>query len=104
MASKASKQNGYEVEMVLKIVRYLCQQGYPTEKMVVLTPYLGQLHKLQSRLKEDANVILGDLDKAEFRRAGIDDLLEKKNKRSLKISTIGMFFERLRLSVDLMKP
>jgi len=39
MSSTSSKQNSYEVGMVLKIVRYLAQQGYGTEKMVVLTPY-----------------------------------------------------------------
>ena len=41
MGSKSSKQNLYEVKMTLKIVRYLAQ-GYGTDKMVVLTPYLGQ--------------------------------------------------------------
>ena len=42
MGSKSSKQNLYEAKMTLKIVRYLAQ-GYGTDKMVVLTPYLGQL-------------------------------------------------------------
>ncbi|KAF8958975.1 P-loop containing nucleoside triphosphate hydrolase protein [Flammula alnicola] len=53
MGSKSSKQNLYEARMVLKIVRYLAQQGYGTDKMVVLTPYLGQLRKLQDELKTE---------------------------------------------------
>jgi hypothetical protein len=34
----SSKQNAYEVDMALKIMRYLAQQGYGTDKQVVLTP------------------------------------------------------------------
>ncbi|KIJ04842.1 hypothetical protein PAXINDRAFT_94228, partial [Paxillus involutus ATCC 200175] len=49
----SSKQNTYEVEMVVKIVRYLKQQGYKSENIVVLTPYLGQLCKLRDTLKND---------------------------------------------------
>jgi hypothetical protein len=36
----SSKQNGFEAEMVLKVVRYLGQQGYRIDDLVVLTPYL----------------------------------------------------------------
>lgn len=43
MNATSSKQNTFEAEMVLKIVRYLGQQGYGTDKIVILTPYLGQL-------------------------------------------------------------
>lgn len=47
---KSSKQNHFEVQMVLMLVRYLGQQGYGTDNIVVLTPYLGQLtppHRVQ---------------------------------------------------------
>lgn len=44
---KTSKQNLYEVEMVLKVAKYLGQQGYGTDDMVILTPYLGQLSLLR---------------------------------------------------------
>jgi hypothetical protein len=33
--------------MILKIVRYMAQQGYGTAQQVVLTPYLGQLNLLR---------------------------------------------------------
>ncbi|KAI9573130.1 P-loop containing nucleoside triphosphate hydrolase protein [Boletus coccyginus] len=51
----SSKRNTYEAQMVLKIVRYLAQQGYKGEDMVVLTPYLGQLHQLRDALKRDSD-------------------------------------------------
>lgn len=37
---KSSKQNVYEADMVLKCVRYLGQQNYKTDNIVILTPYL----------------------------------------------------------------
>jgi len=39
--AKASKENAYEADMVLKCVRYLGQQGYGNDDIVILTPYLG---------------------------------------------------------------
>lgn len=89
MSSTSSKQNEFEARMILKIVRYLIQQGYSTEKMVVLTPYLGQLHKLQQALKNDTDPVLNDTDRAELSRAGLDSGSSKKPKQTLKMSTIG---------------
>jgi hypothetical protein len=43
-SSASSKQNLFEASMILKCVRYLAQQGYGSDKMVVLTPYLRQLN------------------------------------------------------------
>lgn len=37
---KSSKQNLYEADMVLKCLRYLGQQNYKTDNIVILTPYL----------------------------------------------------------------
>ncbi|KAI9573105.1 P-loop containing nucleoside triphosphate hydrolase protein [Boletus coccyginus] len=69
--TKASKQNTYEVQMVLKIVRYLGQQGYNSENIVVLTPYLGQLHRLRDTLKRNTDPILNDMDSLDLARAGL---------------------------------
>ena len=88
--AKGSKRNIFEVEMVLKIVKYLGQQGYGTDKLVVLTPYLGQLHLLRDSLKKDTDPVLNDLDSYDLVRAG---LLSKAgaqhNKRPIRLSTIG---------------
>jgi hypothetical protein len=57
--------------MILKILRYLGQQGYGTDKIVLLTPYLGQLRALQQALKSTNDPILNDLDSADLVRAGL---------------------------------
>jgi superfamily I DNA and/or RNA helicase len=90
ISSTSSKQNSHEVGMVIKIVRYLVQQGYGTEQIVILTPYLGQLHKLQTSLREDNDPILNDLDSNDLVRAGL--LLETSPKfknKSIRLATIG---------------
>lgn len=90
MASTSSKQNSYEATMILKIVRYLGQQGYGTNELVVLTPYLGQLQKLRESLKKENDPILNDLDSYELIRAGlIDPAAGKLKKNPIRLATIG---------------
>jgi superfamily I DNA and/or RNA helicase len=88
--SKSSKSNLFEVELVLKCVRYLGQQGYGTDKLVILTPYLGQLRLLRDQLSKENDPILNDLDSADLVRAGLlSQVSARINKRPIKISTIG---------------
>jgi len=90
MASTSSKQNSYEATMILKIVRYLGQQGYGTNELVVLTPYLGQLQKLRESLKKENDPILNDLDSFELIRAGLlDPAAGKLKKKPIRLATIG---------------
>lgn len=90
-SSKSSKSNKYEVEMVLKILRYLVQQGYRTKQMVILTPYLGQLRALQIALKRDNDPILNDLDYGDLNRAGLATSTSTgANKSTIRLATIGM--------------
>ena len=49
-----SKTNQHEIGMVVAPIRYLLQQGYTPSDLVVLTPYLGQLLKLQDALVFEA--------------------------------------------------
>lgn len=85
-----SKQNIFEVQMILKCVRYLAQQGYSSDKLVVITPYLGQLRLLREHLAKENDPILNDLDKFDLLRAGLlSGLSSKGTKPSLRISTIG---------------
>ena len=87
----SSKQNDFEAQMILKCVRYLAQQGYDSDKLVVITPYLGQLKLLRDQLSKQNSPILNDLDKFDLARAGLlTDLGSKTSKPSLKISTIGV--------------
>jgi hypothetical protein len=88
--AKSSKQNVFEAEIVLKIVRYLAQQGYGTDKLVVLTPYLGQLHLLRRLLSKENDPILNDLDSFDLVRAGLLSRASAQlTRRPIRISTIG---------------
>jgi hypothetical protein len=95
--ANSSKENNYEVNMILKCLRYLGQQGYGTDRMVILTPYLGQLYNLVRTLSKDNDPVLNDLDNFELIRAGlISPAGANIAKRKIQISTIG----RLHLKFD----
>ncbi|KAJ3362658.1 hypothetical protein GGF32_005680 [Allomyces javanicus] len=46
----SSHSNAFEVEMIVALVQYLLRQGYRTDQLVVLTPYVGQLLKIRAAL------------------------------------------------------
>ena len=76
--------------MVLKIVRYLGQQGYGTDKIVILTPYPGQLRELQKGLRETNDPVLNDLDSYDLVRAGlVSESSAKMTKKPIRLATIG---------------
>jgi len=88
--AQSSKENDYEVKMILKCLRYLGQQGYGTDQIVILTPYLGQLYNLVRTLSTDNDPVLNDLDNFELIRAGlISPAGANIAKRKIQISTIG---------------
>lgn len=88
--AKVSKENVYEADMVLKIVRFLAQQGYATKNMVVLTPYLGQLRLIRDKLIDEVDPWLSDLDSYELIQAGLmTQAAANVGKSLLRISTIG---------------
>jgi superfamily I DNA and/or RNA helicase len=91
--STSSKQNTYEAEMVLKIVRYLKQQGYKSTDMVILTPYLGQLLKLRAALEKEDDPLLNDLDAGDLQKAGLlgqtGPVANKAHQPGIRLATIG---------------
>ncbi|KAJ6531790.1 P-loop containing nucleoside triphosphate hydrolase protein [Mycena capillaripes] len=90
--SKSSKRNTHEAKMVLKIVKYLGQQGYGTDKIVILTPYLGQLQELQTVLGEENDPVLNDLDSYDLINAGLLPAASAKiSKRPLRLATIDNY-------------
>ncbi|KAJ7707709.1 P-loop containing nucleoside triphosphate hydrolase protein [Mycena rosella] len=92
MGSPSSKQNKFEVEMVLKIVKYLGQQGYGTGQLVVLTPYLGQLSLLKTSLAKENDPLLNDLDTYELSRAGLlPQGSTKTHNKPLRLATIDNY-------------
>lgn len=58
----ASKTNSHERSMVVQTVNYLLKQGYDANDIVVLTPYLGQMLKLQSDISQYLSVHLDERD------------------------------------------
>ncbi|CAL1701681.1 unnamed protein product [Somion occarium] len=89
---KSSKRNTFEVEMVLKIVRYLAQQGYGTDRIVILTPYLGQLREIQKALQEHNDPILNDLDSYDLVRAGlVSDSAAKLTRKPIHLATVDNY-------------
>jgi hypothetical protein len=94
--AKNSKENAYEADMVLQCVRYLGQQGYGNDDIVVLTPYLGQLSLLMKTLSKANDPILNDLDSYELIRAGLlSPAGTNIDKRKIRISTIGTSLSHL---------
>ncbi|GJF00004.1 P-loop containing nucleoside triphosphate hydrolase protein [Phanerochaete sordida] len=90
----SSKQNTFEVEMILKILRYLAQNGYGTDHVVILTPYLGQLHRLRDALQKGAiaDPVLNDLDSWDLVRAGLMSAgAAKFAKKSVRLATIDNY-------------
>jgi hypothetical protein len=103
--SKSSKRNTHEAKMVLKIVKYLGQQGYGTDKLVVLTPYLGQLQELQTVLGEENDPVLNDLDSHDLISAGLlPPASAKISRQPLRIATIGQYFMLPYILSDLTGP
>jgi hypothetical protein len=88
---KESKRNRFEAEMVLACVTYLGQQGYSTDKMVVLAPYLGQVRILRDLLQHYHDTALSDMDARELIQAGLmSEVSASLTSKPLRVSTIGM--------------
>ena len=82
------------MELVLKIIRYLEQQGYGTNQLVILTPYIGQLRALQMAMM-DHDPVLNDLDTFDLIRAGLFSPPSANHTRTpIRLATIGMIYFR----------
>ena len=91
-SSGSTKQNRFEVDMVLKSVRYLAQQGYGTDDIVILTPYLGQLKLLQQVLSTENDPVLNDLDTFDLVCAGLmQPASSNTNQRKIRLATIDNY-------------
>ncbi|KAK3639727.1 hypothetical protein LTR56_012304 [Elasticomyces elasticus] len=73
-AVTASHTNDYEVEMVAALVKHLVHQGeYAAEDIAVITPYLGQLRKVRSKLSSTFNIVLNERDVDDLQKDGNDE-------------------------------
>ena len=88
----SSKTNSFEAQMTLKCVKYMAQQGYRSDQIVVLTPYLGQLRLLFDVLQTDNDPVLNDLDSYDLVRAGLmPPGTAKADRTPLRISTVDNY-------------
>ncbi|PNS16705.1 NFX1-type zinc finger-containing protein 1 [Sphaceloma murrayae] len=87
-----TKTNDHEAHMTLCCVRYLAQQGYRSDQVVVLTPYLGQLRHLMDVLQSENDPVLNDMDSHDLVRAGLmPPATAAVNRRKLRISTVDNY-------------
>jgi len=74
-----SHSNDYEVAMTTALVSHLIKQGvYKPGSIAVLTPYVGQLKKLQLRMQSAFEVVLDDRDIKVLEEAGLDDAAQSR--------------------------
>jgi hypothetical protein len=69
----ASKVNLPEAHMVVRALKYLLQQGYKHDEIVVLTPYLGQLRQLRQIMRDEAiDEVADQRDEEALERQGLE--------------------------------
>ncbi|KND86470.1 NFX1-type zinc finger-containing protein 1 [Tolypocladium ophioglossoides CBS 100239] len=85
-----SHSNDFEVEMTASLVSHLIRQGeYSQGDIAVITPYLGQLHRLRHRMESMFEICLNDRDLEELEALEADSPSKKLSPRSyLKRSTL----------------
>ncbi|KAJ2986340.1 hypothetical protein NUW58_g5073 [Xylaria curta] len=62
-----SHTNSFEIEMTVALVQHLVRQGtYGPDDIAVITPYLGQLHRLRREMQTSLQISVGDKDLEEL--------------------------------------
>ncbi|KKK26527.1 hypothetical protein ARAM_006130 [Aspergillus rambellii] len=94
----ASHWNNYEVEMTIALVSHLVNQGkYKSGEIAVLTPYLGQLHRLRQRMSNLFTICIGerDQDQLDIEGFGMVDSIKPAKRTTLlqtvRVATIDNF-------------
>ena len=86
-----SKTNIWEVEMTAALVTHLTRQGtYKKTDIAVLTPYLGQLHKLKQRLRSSFAIAVNDRDQAELDNKGMEKIDTSDTQASMNGAQVGL--------------
>lgn len=89
--SRLSRTNVFEADMAARLLRYLEQNGYGTDRVVVLTPCLGQLHVLHKALRKGGfEPALNELDLSDLIAAGlVPRRVLKPVARRVRLATVG---------------
>ncbi|RAH44654.1 P-loop containing nucleoside triphosphate hydrolase protein [Aspergillus brunneoviolaceus CBS 621.78] len=77
-AMATSHWNDYEIQLTIALVNHLLRQGtYESGDIAVLTPYLGQLHRMRRKLSQAFTIMVGERDQDDLDNAGfIEDEAE----------------------------
>lgn len=93
-----SHWNDYEIQMTIAVVNHLvCQGKYHSGEIAVLTPYLGQLHRLRQLFSQYFTVTLGERDADQLETAGFEACKTVKTAaratllQTLRVATIDNF-------------
>jgi hypothetical protein len=103
-----SHSNDFEVQMTSALVHHIVRQGaYKSSEIVILTPYAGQLRKLQRTLSRSFEIILGRREMVErtntevapkpqtsdiaLQRKDLKQSVQSKPKHVLRIATVDNF-------------
>ncbi|KAL2830319.1 hypothetical protein BDW59DRAFT_178029 [Aspergillus cavernicola] len=67
-----SHWNDHEIDLSVALVNHLLHQGtYQSGDIAVLTPYLGQLHRMRQKLSRSFTITLGERDQEDLDNAGL---------------------------------
>ncbi|KAL5364485.1 hypothetical protein BJX96DRAFT_187908 [Aspergillus floccosus] len=73
-AMATSHWNDHEIQLTVALVNHLLRQGtYQSGDIAVLTPYLGQLHRIRRKLSESFIITVGERDQEDLDNAGFVD-------------------------------
>ena len=81
--STTTKSNQHEAVLCVEIVRFFLLQGYAKDRIVVLTPYLGQLFKIIGEVKQnlkDVEAFVSEQDMDKFEGEEYDNLENQRAK------------------------
>jgi hypothetical protein len=90
---KVAKVNEYEAKMVVEIVNYLLLQGYRSDDIVILTPYLGQLFRILKILSQyQMKAQISRMDADDLNTHGLEnDESETSAHREVRVATVDNF-------------
>ncbi|KAJ5611620.1 hypothetical protein N7528_008725 [Penicillium herquei] len=84
-----SHWNDHEIDLTVALVNHLLKQGvYRSGEIAVLTPYLGQLHRMRRKLAQSYTITLGERDQEDLENAGFTADEDEQQKIAFAKSTL----------------
>ncbi|KAL4993400.1 AAA domain-containing protein [Aspergillus recurvatus] len=88
-AMATSHWNDHEIQLTVALVNHLLRQGtYQSGDIAVLTPYLGQLHRMRRKLSESFTITVGEQDQEDLDNAGFAEDEMPSEKTAISRSTL----------------